>query len=97
VVTQKKRKKSRWLISEKLWKEIEPLLPKPRYNQNANGGRPRVDDKKVLEAILFVLKTGCQWKALDVTGIPIKRPKPKNTKPQNLCLDKAYDAEWVKK
>jgi transposase len=28
-----------------------------------------VSDRSALEGILFVLKTGCQWDALDVTGI----------------------------
>ena len=28
------------------------------------GGRPRMDDRKAMTAILYVLRTGCQWKAL---------------------------------
>ena len=30
---------------------------------------PRVDDRKAMDAIFFVLRTGCQWGALDATGI----------------------------
>jgi putative transposase len=33
------------------------------------GGRPRVPARRVLAAIFFVLRTGCQWKALDATGL----------------------------
>jgi len=49
-------------ISDALWEQIEPLLPpglpKPRT------GRPRMDDRKAMEAILYVLRTNCAWKAL---------------------------------
>jgi transposase len=31
------------------------------------GGRPRKDDRVCMEAIFYVLRTGCQWKALDAT------------------------------
>lgn len=27
-------------------------------------GRPRMDDRKAMSAIFYVLRTGCQWKAL---------------------------------
>ena len=30
---------------------------------------PRVSDRKAMDAILFVLRTGCQWNALNATGI----------------------------
>ena len=31
--------------------------------------RPRVPDRDAMNAILFVLRTGCQWNALNGTGI----------------------------
>ena len=56
-------------VSDALWKRIEPLLP-PRENTHPRGGgRKPVEDRKVFNAILFVARTGCQWKALDATGI----------------------------
>jgi transposase len=44
------------LVSDELWRLVEPLLPvrPPR----PKGGRPPVDDRKVLEGIVFVLRTG---------------------------------------
>ena len=33
------------------------------------GGRPRVPDRTCANGIFYVLRTGCQWKALDATGI----------------------------
>ena len=64
-----RKTRSKWLISEKLWQEIEPLLPKVVNRHRFGGGRPRISDKRAIEGIFFVLKTGCQWKALDVTSI----------------------------
>lgn len=50
-------------VSAALWKKLEPLLPEapPR---SAQGGRPRVDDRRALNGILFVLRTGIGWEHL---------------------------------
>ena len=47
-------------IPDDLWELIEPLLP-PDKPPGANG-RPRVPNRTVLDGILYVLRTGCQWK-----------------------------------
>ena len=65
----KVRSHERWLVSDELWSKIEPLLPKPRRRARWRGGRPRVPDRNAMNAILFVLRTGCQWNALNATGI----------------------------
>lgn len=49
-------------ISDALWKKIEPLIPPPKLKKKP--GRPRMDDRKAMIAIFYVLRTGCQWKAL---------------------------------
>ena len=49
-------------IPERLWKKIEPLLPK--YASSPQGGRPRADLRGVVNGIFYVLRTGCQWKAV---------------------------------
>ena len=49
-------------ISDALWKKIEPLLP-PELPK-LKGGRPRMDNRKAMEAILYLLRMGCKWKAL---------------------------------
>lgn len=36
------------------------------YAQKAGGGRKPKDPRLVLEAIVYVLRTGCEWKALPV-------------------------------
>ena len=49
-------------ISDSLWERIQPLLPS--YKQSCKGGRPRLCLRKVTTGILYVLRTGCQWKAM---------------------------------
>jgi putative transposase len=52
-----------WEIPDDLWKEIiEPILAR-RYPPNRTG-RPRVDLRRVLDGIIFRLRTGCQWNRL---------------------------------
>ena len=53
---------AKYQIPDPLWRQISPLLPKPKDKKKP--GRPRMDDRKAMTAILYLLKTGCQWKAL---------------------------------
>jgi transposase len=46
-----------------LWERIEPLLPKTPRRFRYPGRKP-LDDRKVLQGILFVLHTGIGWKHL---------------------------------
>lgn len=56
-------------ISDELWNVLEPLLPVHVNTHRFGGGRPRVPDRKCADAIFYVLRTGCQWKALDHTDL----------------------------
>ena len=47
-----------------LWRKLKKHLPKKRNNSNKQGGRPRVSDRAVANAIWYVLWSGCQWKAI---------------------------------
>jgi transposase len=43
-------------LSDEQWQAVAPLLPlRPRR------GRPRADDRRVIDGILYVLTTGCRW------------------------------------
>jgi transposase len=53
-------------LSDEQWKKIEPLLP-----QSVRRGRPWADNRRVLEGILWVLKTGARWRDL-----PPEYPSP---------------------
>jgi transposase len=57
-----------WRISDQLWAKIEQLLPaRPQHPLGCHN--PRVPDRQAMNAILLVLRTGCQWNALRSTGI----------------------------
>ena len=50
------------LLPDELWEIIEPMLPE--WKPSPRGGQPRLDDRKALTGILFVLKTGIPWEDL---------------------------------
>lgn len=50
------------VIPSKLWRKLKKHLPKPARRKGA--GRPRVQDRDVINGIWYVLWTGCQWKAV---------------------------------
>jgi transposase len=56
-------------ISDALWAVLEPLLPPHPNTHRFGGGRPRVPDRRCADAIFYVLRTGCQWQALDQTEL----------------------------
>lgn len=58
-----------FLMPDTLWEEIAPLLPSLSKPHRFGGGRPRVPDRRAMDAIFFVLRTGCQWNALNKTGL----------------------------
>jgi len=49
-------------IPDRLWNRIRVLLPPPKRKKKS--GRPRMDDRLAMNAIFYVLRTGCQWKAI---------------------------------
>jgi putative transposase len=56
-------------ISDDLWALLQPLLPIRVNTHRFGGGRPRVADRDCANAIFYVLRTGCQWQALDQTDL----------------------------
>ena len=63
---QEKRAVQEFEVSDALWERIEPLLPvRPKPSHPLGCHRPRVPDRKVLNSIFYLLRTGCQWKGLD--------------------------------
>jgi transposase len=52
------------LVSDELWDVVQPLLPAPKKRRFRYPGRKRIDDRKVLAGILFVLRTGIPWEFL---------------------------------
>ena len=59
---EKHRRKVTYLeVPRGLWRVVKKWLPKVRHGQV---GRPRADNRRVLNAIWYVLWSGCQWKAV---------------------------------
>lgn len=46
-------------LTDEQWAFIQPLLPPPTRT-----GRPRADDRRTVEGIVYVLITGCRWQDL---------------------------------
>jgi putative transposase len=45
-------------LTDAQWQLVEPFIPPPKP-----GGRPRtIDPREVLNAIFYLLRTGCQWR-----------------------------------
>jgi putative transposase len=49
-------------IPDDLWNEIKNILPDEKPENTI--GRPIVLYRKVFDGIMFILRTGCQWKML---------------------------------
>lgn len=66
---EKKGYKS-WTISDEFWERTKEMIPKyerdtsKEYKRKAGGGRKPPDKREILEGILYVLRTGCQWKSI---------------------------------
>ena len=59
-----------WEVSDKFWTVAAPLIPKPartqgkEYTRKVGGGRKPISPRLVFAGIVYVLRTGIQWKAL---------------------------------
>ena len=58
-------------LTEREWSAIQPVLP------NKSRGVPRVDDRRVLSGIFWVLRSGCPWRHL-----------PKQYGPSSTCYNR---------
>ena len=67
--TPNNRTTTGYRISDELWEVLQPLLPTHVNTHRFGGGRPRVPDRDCADAIFYVLRTGCQWQALDQTEL----------------------------
>lgn len=59
-----------WTVSDAFWSKIEPLMPirqraaNRTYQRKPGAGRKPMPARQIFSAIVYVLRTGCQWKAL---------------------------------
>jgi transposase len=55
-------------LTDDLWQRLEPLIPKSRRNRRVrHAGRKPSEARRVLNGILFVLRTGIPWRWLPAT------------------------------
>ena len=54
-------------LTDAQWAYLQPLLPQP-----AKLGRPPTDRRRILEAILYLVKCGCPWRYLPADFPPCK-------------------------
>ena len=70
-------------LTDRQWANIEPLIPNAK-----SGGRPRTTDmRQVINAMLYQLRTGCQWRML-----PKGRPEDGGFPPYTTVHD--YFRAW---
>ena len=80
-------------LTDKEWRHVEPLIPPARRG----GAKRTVNLREVLNGLMYVLSTGCQWRAI-----------PKDLPPRSTVydyfdllswdgtLDRIHDALYVK-
>ncbi len=80
-----------WELSDSVWEKVEPHIPKPErdpnkvYKRKPGGGNKPLPYRQVFAGILYVLRTGIQWKAA---------PKERFGSPSAL---NRYFLEWTRK
>ena len=79
-----------WEVSDSFWERVNPLIPQPErdnekiYKRITGGGRKPIPYRQVFEGIVYVLRTGCQWKSL---------PKERFGSPSSIH---GYFIRWMK-
>ena len=69
-------------LTDEQWAVVSPFIPEPPRREDGKG-RPRVDNRKILDGILWILRTGAPWKDL-----------PERYPPYQTCHRRFQ--EWVK-
>jgi putative transposase len=57
-----------WRVPDELWEIIEPILEV--HDPPKSTGRPRIDQRQALDAIIFRMRSGCQWNHLPKEEFP---------------------------
>ena len=89
-----------WEVPDDLWIEIEPLIEE--LDPPKATGRKRADARKMLDAIIFRMRSGCQWNRLpkclgDDSTIhrTFQRWESSGVFPQVWAVIQAHCESWV--
>ena len=66
--TQQKPLATIWRVPDELWEIIEPILKE--HDPPKSTGPPRIDQRQALDAIIFRMRSGCQWNRLPKEEFP---------------------------
>jgi Putative transposase of IS4/5 family (DUF4096) len=82
-------------LTDAEWAHVEPLIPPPKRG----GNRRHVDEREIVNGLLYVLSTGCQWRAvggeveegerLAVEAFPVLGQRSAATEPGEGTFDPA--------
>jgi len=71
-------------LTDDEWKLVEPLIPPG----NSGGDKRTVNMREVVNGLMYILSTGCQWRAI-----------PKDLPPKSTVYDYfdlwTYTAHWI--
>lgn len=62
MVQAKKTLETIWRVSDELWNKLKQILD--QYDPPLRLGRKRINARTALDAIIFRLRSGCQWNQL---------------------------------
>ncbi len=59
-------------LTDVQWARLEPLLTETRGERHAEGRPRKYERRRVVDAMLYVVKTGCQWRQMPSNFPPWK-------------------------
>ena len=51
-------------LTDGQWARLQPLLPPQRRGKGTKGGRPSINQRQIINGILWILRTGAPWEDL---------------------------------
>ena len=57
-------------LTDDEWAHVGPLIPPARRG----GNKRHVDVREVMNGIMYILSTGCQWRAIPTTQVAVSEP-----------------------
>ena len=48
-------------LTDAQWERLQPLVPPQRRGKGTTGGRPSIDHRRIINGIVWILRTGAPW------------------------------------